>query len=104
MPSEKKDISNAPLRDSARDSLLEEKDIEIISLPGLSVNLRHGDTLELVANGNLKTVCSPILKNINSRLQEEKPALVQEAESLPRPGFLQFQARFSDALFLQKCR
>ncbi len=79
MPSEKKDISNAPLRDSARDSLLEEKDIEIISLPGLSVNLRHaGDTLELVANGNLKTVCSPILKNINSRLQEEKPALVQE--------------------------
>ena len=79
MPSEKKDVSNAPLRDSARDSPLEAKDIEILSLPGLSVNLRHaGDTLELVANGNLKAVCSPILKNINSRLQEEKPALVQE--------------------------
>jgi MoaA/NifB/PqqE/SkfB family radical SAM enzyme len=79
MPSEKKDISNAPLRDSAKDSLLEENDIEILSLPGLSVNLRHAvDALELAANGNLKAVCSPILKKINSRLQEEKPALVQE--------------------------
>ena len=51
-------------------------------MPGLSVSLRHagdtGDKLELAANGNLKAVCSPILKKINSRLQEEKPALVQE--------------------------
>jgi MoaA/NifB/PqqE/SkfB family radical SAM enzyme len=75
MFSEKKDASDVTSKGSASD----EKNIEILSLPGLSVNLRQaGDTLELAANGNLKAVCSPILKKINSRLQEEKPALVQE--------------------------
>lgn len=70
-----KNASNVTSKGSASGK----KDIEILSVPGLSVSLRHaGDKLELAANGNLKTVCSPILKQINSRLQEEKPALVQE--------------------------
>jgi MoaA/NifB/PqqE/SkfB family radical SAM enzyme len=60
------------------------KPIEILSVPGLQVNLQHakdalrGDFLELTASGTLKAACSPILKKINSRLREEKPALVRE--------------------------
>ncbi|AKB26567.1 moaA/nifB/pqqE family protein [Methanosarcina sp. MTP4] len=60
------------------------KSIEILSVPGLRVNLQHaknplrGDFLELTASGTLKAACSPILKKINSRLREEKPALVRE--------------------------
>jgi MoaA/NifB/PqqE/SkfB family radical SAM enzyme len=70
MTPEKKNLPEAALKD---------KNIEVISLPGLSVNLQHaGDTLELSASGTLKATCRPILKKINSRLKEEKPALVQE--------------------------
>ncbi len=71
------------------------KAIEILSVPGLRVNLRHAedsfrpeealrrdslrrDVLELTASGTLKAACTPILKKINSRLREEKPALVME--------------------------
>jgi len=67
---EKKNGLEAPVKD---------KNIEVLSMLGLSVNLRHTeDTLGLEASGTLKAACSPILKKINSRLQEEKPALVQE--------------------------
>jgi MoaA/NifB/PqqE/SkfB family radical SAM enzyme len=72
---------------------IRDTNIEVLSVPGLSVNLRYvGDTLELTASGNLKMVCSPILKKINSRLQEEKPALVKEDQIIasawlpPIPG------------------
>jgi len=60
------------------------KSIEILSVPGLQVNLQHekdalrGDFLKLTASGTLKAACSPILKKINSRLREEKPALVRD--------------------------
>ncbi|MGB9938886.1 radical SAM protein [Methanosarcina sp.] len=58
---------------------LQDKNIEVLSMPGLSVNLRHaGENLELAASGTLKAACSPILKKINSRLKEEKPALIEE--------------------------
>lgn len=70
MTLEKKNAPEVPLKD---------KDIEVLSIPGLSVSLLHaGDTLELAASGTLKAACSPILKKINSRLQEEKLALVRE--------------------------
>lgn len=60
-------------------STLKDKNIEVLSMPGLSVSLRQKeDTLELAASGTLKAVCSPIIKKMNSRLQEEKPALVLE--------------------------
>ncbi len=60
-------------------SILKDKNIEVLSMPGISVSLRHkGENLELTASGTLKAACSPILKKINSRLQEEKPALVLE--------------------------
>ena len=75
MTPEKKDIPEIPLRNAP----VKDKNIEVLSMPGLSVNLQHaGDTLELTASGTLKAVCNPILKKINSRLREEKPALVQE--------------------------
>ncbi len=58
---------------------LQDKNIEVLSMPGLSVNLRHaGENLELAASGTLKAACNPILKKINSRLKEEKPALVEK--------------------------
>jgi MoaA/NifB/PqqE/SkfB family radical SAM enzyme len=70
MTPEKKNLPEAALKD---------KNIEVISLPGLAVNLQYsGDNLELAASGTLKATFSPILKKINSRLKEEKPALVQE--------------------------
>jgi MoaA/NifB/PqqE/SkfB family radical SAM enzyme len=90
MTPEKKNVPDVPVKDvqlndaqlndvPLRSAQVEEKNIEIISVPGLSVNLRHaGDTLELAASGTLKAACNPILKKINSRLREEKPALVQE--------------------------
>lgn len=43
----------------------------------------EGKNLKLTAKGALKPACSPILKKINSRLQEEKPALVQEDRVIP---------------------
>ena len=90
MSLERKDVSGENTRDISgkvdlekgaleKDHLKQKENIEIISIPGLSVDLRHiGESLELIANGPLKTACTPILKKINSRLQEEKPALVQD--------------------------
>lgn len=75
MGPEKKDMQEISLTGAQ----LREKNIEVLSMPGLSVNLMHsGETLELAASGTLKAVCSPILKKINSRLREEKPAQVRE--------------------------
>ncbi|MCC4767173.1 radical SAM protein [Methanosarcina sp. DH1] len=75
MTSEKKDTPEVSLRKVQA----EEKNIEIFSMPGLSVNLRNaGDVLELTANGTLKVAFNPILKKMNSRLKEEKLALVEE--------------------------
>ncbi|HEY3363331.1 MAG TPA: radical SAM protein, partial [Methanosarcina sp.] len=70
MAHEKNNLLKAPLKD---------KNIEVLSIPGISVSLRQsGDLLELTASGTLKTAFSPILKMINSRLREEKPALILE--------------------------
>jgi len=75
MTSEKKDTPEVSLRQIPA----KEKNIDVLSIPGLSVNLRHaGEILELTASGTLRAACSPILKMINSRLREEKPALVLE--------------------------
>jgi hypothetical protein len=75
MTSEKQDTPEVSLRETTA----KEKNIEVLSMPGLSVNLRYsGEILELTASGTLKAACSPILKMINSRLKEEKPALVLE--------------------------
>jgi hypothetical protein len=75
MTSEKKDNTEVSLKEI----LATEKNIEVLSMPGLSINLRHaGEILELTASGTLKAVCIPILKIINNRLKEEKPALVLE--------------------------
>jgi len=75
MTPEKKNVPDTPVKVAP----VKDKNIEVLSMPGLSVNLRDfGGTLELEASGTLKAACSPILRKINSRLQEEKPALVQE--------------------------
>jgi MoaA/NifB/PqqE/SkfB family radical SAM enzyme len=76
MTPEKKNVPESPIRD---------RNIELFSMPGLSVNLqRHeGKALKLTASGPLKAVCIPILKKMNSHLQEEKPALVQEDRVIP---------------------
>ncbi|MDD3042273.1 MAG: radical SAM protein [Methanosarcinaceae archaeon] len=58
--------------------------LELLSVPGLSVNLRHsGALLQLEAGGILKGAFGPILKKINERLREEKPALVEEGRIVP---------------------
>lgn len=60
-----------------KETFFSRAEVEILSFPGLSVNLRHSEkNLGLTANGALKVALSPLLKKINSRLREEKPALV----------------------------
>lgn len=67
-----------------KDIPAKERTIEILSMPGLSVKLRQaGESLELSASGTLKAACSPILKKINSRLKEEKLALIEEDKVIP---------------------
>jgi len=67
-----------------KDISAKERNIEILSMPGLSVKLRQaGESLELSASGTLKAACSPILKKINSRLKEEKLALIEEDKVIP---------------------
>ena len=69
MTSEKKDTPEVSLREIPAD----EKNIEVLSMPGLSVNLRHaGEILELTASGTLKAACSPILRMINARPEGRK--------------------------------
>lgn len=56
-----------------------EKDINLLSIPGLSIKLTHIDGfLQLEAQGQLRSVCKPFLGKINARLKNEKPALVDE--------------------------
>lgn len=75
MTFEKDDSPEVSLREAQK----KEKNIEILSIPGLSVNLRHvGDVPELTANGTLKAAFNPILKKMNSRLKEEKLALIED--------------------------
>lgn len=61
--------------------------IELLAVPGLSVSLQHtkeGPALmELKTSGILKGAFSPILKKINSRLREEKPALITQERIIP---------------------
>lgn len=67
-----------------KDIPAKERTIEILSMPGLSVNLRQaGESLEFSASGTLKAACSPILKKINSRLKEEKLAIMEEDKVIP---------------------
>jgi MoaA/NifB/PqqE/SkfB family radical SAM enzyme len=91
----KKDLSDKKsIQDiSVKSTPTKEENIEALSMPGLSVNFRRsGNTLQLTANGPLKVACSPVLKKINSRLKEEKPALVKEGRIIasawlpPIPG------------------
>lgn len=56
-----------------------ETDITLVSIPGLTIKLHKNDTfLRLDAKGGLKRACTPFLDMINTRLKEEKPALVTE--------------------------
>lgn len=74
-----------PEKKNAPDFPAKNRNIEVFSMPGLSVNLQQheGKSMKLTAKGTLKPACAPILKKINSRLQEEKPALVQEDMVVP---------------------
>lgn len=58
--------------------------LELLSVPGLSVRLQAGGKLmQLEASGILKGAFGPILKKINERLREEKPALIEEQKIIP---------------------
>ncbi|WP_135609651.1 radical SAM/SPASM domain-containing protein [Methanococcoides sp. AM1] len=65
--------------DRKTDSDQSEKDITVLSVPGLTIDLKHQNGfLQLEAKGHLRGVCSPFLKKFNSTLQAEKPALVEK--------------------------
>ncbi|MBC7084775.1 MAG: radical SAM protein [Methanomethylovorans sp.] len=54
-------------------------DINLISIPGLTIKLnKNEEFLKLEAKGGLKRACTPLINMINSRLKEEKPALITE--------------------------
>ena len=57
----------------------EKKDINLLSIPGLTIKLQHlNGVLQLGASGHLRGVCTPFLNRINVSLKDEKPALVCE--------------------------
>ena len=56
-----------------------ENDITLVSIPGLTIRLhKNEEYLKFEAKGGLKRACTPFLDMINSRLKDEKPALVTE--------------------------
>lgn len=56
-----------------------ETNINLVSIPGLTIKLHKSDAfIKLEAKGGLKRACTPFLDMINSRLKDEKPALVTE--------------------------
>lgn len=57
---------------------MEPETINILTLPGLSVDIRTAGGMRLVASGPLSTACWPALNCINERLREEKPARIDE--------------------------
>ena len=50
--------------------------INILTMPGLSVDMETARGMRLTASGALGAACGPALKRINERLREEKPVLV----------------------------
>lgn len=65
--------------DRKTDSDQSEEDITVLSVPGLTIDLKHQNGfLQLEAKGHLRSVCSPFLKKFNSTLEAEKPALVEK--------------------------
>jgi MoaA/NifB/PqqE/SkfB family radical SAM enzyme len=52
--------------------------INILTIPGLSVDMETAGGMRLTASGALSVACGPALKRINERLREEKPVRVDE--------------------------
>jgi len=52
--------------------------INILTIPGLSVDMETAGGMRLTASGPLSVTCGPALKRINERLREEKPVRVDE--------------------------
>lgn len=50
--------------------------INILTIPGLSVDMETEGGMKLSASGTLGGACAPALRRINERLREEKPARV----------------------------
>lgn len=55
---------------------MKNENINVLTIPGLSVDIETSPGMQLTASGPLRTVCGPALKRINDRLREEKPARV----------------------------
>jgi MoaA/NifB/PqqE/SkfB family radical SAM enzyme len=57
---------------------MEAEKINILTMPGLTVDLETAKGMRLVASGVLSSACRPALHRINDRLREEKPARIDE--------------------------
>ena len=55
---------------------MDDETINVLTIPGLSVDMETTGGMRLTASGPLSTACRPALKRINDRLREEKPARV----------------------------
>ena len=55
---------------------MNEEKINILTMPGLSVDMETVGGMRLTASGALGVACRPALKRINERLREEKPVRV----------------------------
>ncbi|MHC1576634.1 MAG: radical SAM protein [Methanosarcinaceae archaeon] len=59
----------------------DDQNLSILSILGLSIDLEDRDGfIQLAAQGHLRGVCTPFLNRINSRLREEKPALINDEQ------------------------
>lgn len=57
---------------------MDNEKINVLTIPGLSVDMETTGGMRLVASGPLSATCGPALNRINERLREEKPARVDQ--------------------------
>lgn len=57
---------------------MEHEKINVLTIPGLSVDMETAGGMRLTATGPLSIACNPALNRINYRLREEKPVRVDE--------------------------
>ena len=55
---------------------MRDQTINILTMPGITVDMETAGGMRLVASGPLSAAFGPALKRINDRLREEKPARV----------------------------
>jgi MoaA/NifB/PqqE/SkfB family radical SAM enzyme len=71
-----REVRRSNRRGPIKFKFMKDEIINILTIPGLTVDMETATGMHLVASGSLSTVCKPAIERINDRLREEKPARV----------------------------